>query len=74
MIYFDTNIYLYAFCENTNDEKQQTISIKLIEKALEIMQTKESYKIKRCDKSAGDCYLLAYVTLFISLKYYIIVT
>lgn len=35
MIYFDTNVYLYAFLENIDDENQQKKSIEYLEKALQ---------------------------------------
>ena len=35
MVYFDTNVLLYAFTENIDDEKQRTISTKLVEDAIE---------------------------------------
>ena len=35
MVYFDTNVLLYAFTKNTDDEKQRDISIKLVEEAIE---------------------------------------
>ena len=34
MVYFDTNVYLYAFCKNIDDKNQQNISIKLLEDAI----------------------------------------
>jgi len=34
MIYFDTNIYLYAFSKNIDDINQQEKSIEVLEKAL----------------------------------------
>ena len=34
MVYFDTNILLYAFSKNIDDEEQREISIKLVEKAI----------------------------------------
>ena len=35
MEYFDTNIYVYAFCKNVDDENQKEISIKLIKESLQ---------------------------------------
>lgn len=35
MVYFDTNVLLYAFTKNIDDEKQKEISIKLVEEAIE---------------------------------------
>jgi len=35
MIYFDTNIYIYAFLSNVDDDNQQNISINLLEDSLE---------------------------------------
>lgn len=34
MVYFDTNVLLYAFTKNIDDEKQREISIKLVEEAI----------------------------------------
>ncbi|RLA71796.1 MAG: hypothetical protein DRG30_08110 [Epsilonproteobacteria bacterium] len=34
MIYFDTNIYLYAFLSRIDDESQQSKSIDILEKSL----------------------------------------
>ncbi|MBU1667483.1 type II toxin-antitoxin system VapC family toxin [bacterium] len=34
MIYFDTNVYLYAFSNNIDDKNQQEKSIELLEKSL----------------------------------------
>jgi len=34
MVYFDTNVLIYTFSKNVDDEKQKQISIKLIEKAI----------------------------------------
>ncbi len=34
MVYYDTNVYVYAFCKNTDDKNQKTISNQLIKKAL----------------------------------------
>ncbi len=34
MIYFDTNIYLYAFAKNIDDTNQQEKSIEILEKSL----------------------------------------
>jgi len=34
MIYFDTNVYLYAFSKNIDDEKQQKKSLEILEKSL----------------------------------------
>lgn len=35
MIYFDTNIYLYAFLSKVDDENQQSQSINLLHRAIE---------------------------------------
>ena len=34
MVYFDTNVLIYAFSKNVDDEKQKSISIKLLEEAI----------------------------------------
>ena len=34
MVYFDTNVLLYAFIKNIDDEKQKDISTKLVEEAI----------------------------------------
>jgi len=34
MVYFDTNVLIYAFSKNVDDEKQKNISIKLLEEAI----------------------------------------
>ena len=34
MIYFDTNVYLYAFSNNIDDKNQQEKSIELLEQSL----------------------------------------
>ena len=35
MIYFDTNVYLYAFSNNIDDKHQQEKSIEILEKSLQ---------------------------------------
>ena len=35
MVYFDTNVLLYAFTKNIDDEKQREISIILVEEAID---------------------------------------
>ena len=35
MEYFDTNVYIYAFCKNVDDENQKEISKKLIRESLQ---------------------------------------
>ncbi|MCK5294311.1 MAG: PIN domain-containing protein [Arcobacteraceae bacterium] len=35
MVYFDTNVLLYAFAKNIDDEKQREISTELVEKAID---------------------------------------
>jgi predicted nucleic acid-binding protein len=35
MVYFDTNVLLYAFTKNIDDEKQRDISTKLVEEAID---------------------------------------
>jgi len=35
MVYFDTNVLLYAFSKNIDDEKQKDISVKLVGEAIE---------------------------------------
>ncbi len=35
MVYFDTNILLYAFIKDTDDKKQRDISVKLVEEAID---------------------------------------
>jgi predicted nucleic acid-binding protein len=35
MVYFDTNVLLYAFTKNIDDEQQKDISTILVEKAIE---------------------------------------
>ncbi len=32
MVYFDTNIYIYAFCQNVDDEAQKAFSQELLKK------------------------------------------
>ena len=32
MIYFDTNVYVYAFCQNVDDQVQKNLSQKLLKK------------------------------------------
>ncbi len=32
MIYFDTNVYVYAFCQNVDDQIQKNLSQKLLKK------------------------------------------
>jgi predicted nucleic acid-binding protein len=34
MLFFDTNVLIYALCKNTDDKEQQTLSVKLFEKAI----------------------------------------
>ena len=34
MVFFDTNLLIYAFCKNVDDINQQNISVKLFEKAI----------------------------------------
>jgi predicted nucleic acid-binding protein len=34
MVYFDTNVLIYAFSKNVDDEKQKDISVKLVEEAI----------------------------------------
>lgn len=34
MEYFDTNVYVYAFCKNVDDENQKELSVNLIREAL----------------------------------------
>ena len=35
MVYFDTNVLIYAFSKNVDDERQKNLSIKLLEEAIE---------------------------------------
>ena len=35
MEYFDTNIYIYAFCNNIDDKNQKDISKKLVRESLQ---------------------------------------
>ena len=35
MVYFDTNVLIYAFSKNIDDEKQKNISVKLVGEAIE---------------------------------------
>ena len=35
MVYFDTNVLIYAFSKNVDDERQKNLSIKLVEEAIE---------------------------------------
>ena len=35
MVYFDTNVLIYAFAENVDDQKQKDISVKLVGEAIE---------------------------------------
>jgi len=34
MVYFDTNVLIYAFSKNTDDDRQKDISIRLVEDAI----------------------------------------
>jgi len=34
MVFFDTNVLIYAFCKNVDNEKQQNISVKLFDEAI----------------------------------------
>lgn len=34
MVYFDTNVLIYAFSKNVDNEKQKNISIELVEEAI----------------------------------------
>jgi predicted nucleic acid-binding protein len=34
MVYFDTNVLIYAFSKNVDNEKQKTLSVKLLEDAI----------------------------------------
>lgn len=35
MVFFDTNVLIYAFCKNIDNQKQQAISVKLFDEAIE---------------------------------------
>ena len=35
MVFFDTNILIYAFCKNIDNKEQQNISVKLFDEAIE---------------------------------------
>ena len=35
MEYFDTNIYIYAFCNNVDDKNQKDVSIKLVRESIQ---------------------------------------
>jgi len=35
MVYFDTNVLIYAFAQNIDDEKQKNISVKMVGEAIE---------------------------------------
>ncbi|KIM13032.1 MAG: hypothetical protein KU38_02535 [Sulfurovum sp. FS08-3] len=35
MVFFDTNVLIYAFCKNTDNKEQQDISVKLFDEAIE---------------------------------------
>ncbi|MEA3498092.1 MAG: type II toxin-antitoxin system VapC family toxin [Campylobacterota bacterium] len=35
MVFFDTNVLIYAFCKNLDNKEQQEIALKLFEKAIE---------------------------------------
>ena len=35
MVYFDTNVLIYAFSKNVDDERQKKLSIQLLEEAIE---------------------------------------
>ena len=37
MVYFDTNVLIYAFSKNVDDERQKNLSIKLVEEAILII-------------------------------------
>jgi len=34
MVYFDTNVLIYAFTKNVDDKKQKDVSVKLVEEAI----------------------------------------
>lgn len=34
MVYFDTNVLIYAFSKNVDNEKQKALSVKLVEEAI----------------------------------------
>ncbi len=38
MIYFDTNVYLYAFSKNVDNKVQQQKSIKILEESLRLRE------------------------------------
>ena len=42
MVFFDTNVLIYALCNNNDDVEQQDISVKLFEEAVlnKILQNK----------------------------------
>jgi len=35
MVFFDTNVLIYAFCKNSDNEEQQNIAVKLFDEAIE---------------------------------------
>ena len=35
MVFFDTNVLIYAFCKNLDNKEQQNISLKLFDEAIE---------------------------------------
>ena len=35
MVYFDTNVLIYAFAQNVDDEKQKSISVQMVGEAIE---------------------------------------
>jgi len=35
MVYFDTNVLIYAFTQNVDDEKQKNISVQMVGEAIE---------------------------------------
>jgi predicted nucleic acid-binding protein len=62
MVYFDTNVLLYAFIKNVDNEKQRDISIALIEKAIyndtlivsEVILCEFAFVSKKLNEDKGD--------------------
>ena len=54
MVYFDTNVLIYAFSKNTDDERQKDISVKLVGDAIEDESLIVSDKLKENKDEIDD--------------------
>lgn len=62
MVYFDTNVLIYAFTKNVDDEKQKDISVELVEEAIgadtlivsELLLCEFAYISKKIDEERSD--------------------